>query len=547
MSTPSGTFSPPRTTAIGPTPWHRGIAPSGPGAAFGARLAAAFTSDGRAPLVMLMLLAAVLRLHGAGDDAFWKNELFSMAWSAQPLGFLLGEGLFTETNPPLYFVILKAWTALFGTSEFAARAPSVLISIACIPLIAQLGRDLLSAKAGLIAAALLAVTPVQIYFAHEARAYALLPLFALVALLGAARAMRGAGQDGSPIGAWLLYAGGCIGLVHSHATGIFAVAALGMVMLLAFATGPTAARDIRRLIAANFAVAVLSLPVLIAMLVQSGSANIGWMPGPGLDTPVILNRFLLIGPMVRSDLGAEGSRMELLIEMGLASVAALTLILLTARAVPGPGNPARALLLFLPLLFVGLLVAVSLACPVLIPRVTIWLSVPICLAVAAILAGRLAWPARACAGVLMGCCLAIGLWNNVLAPAQHKPDWRALLAAHPAGIADAPILIAGPHAGPLGIAHYTDGPIRRRLLHWTTTPERPATTADLLERRISGAGAVATAELAALIAGGTPVVLYLDDDDEILIDGHLVHAPWFAAAHRTTHPGLLVFAWNTSE
>ncbi len=510
---------------------------------------------------MLVLLAAVLRLHGAGDDAFWKNELFSIAWSAQPLGFLLGEGLFTETNPPLYFVILKAWTALFGTTllgggEFTARAPSVLISIACIPLIAKLGHELLSRKAGLIAAGVLAVTPVQVYFAHEARAYALLPLFALVALLGAARLLRPRllGQSRPTAVPWLLYAGGCIGLVHSHATGVFAVASLGMIMLLAFAAGPTPVRDIRRLVAANFAIAVLCLPVLIAMLVQSGSANIGWMPGPGLDTPVILNRFLLIGPMVRSDLGVDGSRTELLTEMGLASVTALTLILLTARAVPGPGKPARALLLYLPLLFVAILIAVSLARPVLIPRVTIWLSVPICLAVAAILTGRLVWPARAFAGVLMGCCLAIGLWNNVLAPAQHKPDWRALLAAHPTGIADAPVLIAdapvliaGPHAGPLGIAHYTDGPIRRRLLHWTTTPERPATTADLLERRVSGATAIATADLAALIAGGTPVVLYLDDDDEVLIDVHLAHEPWFAAGRRTTHPGLLVFAWNTHE
>ncbi|MCX7380550.1 MAG: glycosyltransferase family 39 protein [Alphaproteobacteria bacterium] len=500
------------------------------------------TIGGGLAATAVLLLAAVLRLHDLDADAFWKNELFSMVWIRHPVDFLLGEGARIETNPPLYFLLLKGWTALFGTSEFAARMPSLLAGVAAVGLTMRLGRELAGPAIGLLAGLLLAITPVQIIFAHEARAYALLPVFALLAMLGANRLLRAAEAAPGlpPISAPLLFAVGCAGLMHSHATGVFAVTALGLATLVGLAGAAAPRPALLRLIGAGAFAVLLAAPVLLAMAAQSGSANIGWMPKFGLDTPVIVNRYLLVGPMVRTDLGEEGSRVELLSEMALGTVTALTLILMSLREIRA-GRP-RALLVVFPLLFVTLLALVSLARPVLIPRVALWVSVPICLAAAMVLTGRLAWWLRAAAGMLLAACIAVGLWNNVAAPAQHKPDWRALLAAQPPGIAG-PVLVAGPHAGPLGIAFYADGPIVRKLHHWTPDPTLPATTADRLERTTSGATPVDTAAIGDLIAAGQRVVLYLDDDDEILIGRHLEAQPWFAAARRGTLPGLLLFEW----
>jgi len=55
----------------------------------------------------------------------------------------------------------------------------------------MLGRELGSASVGLLGAALIAASPIQIYFADEARAYALLPLLVAVMLLGLCRFLRG--------------------------------------------------------------------------------------------------------------------------------------------------------------------------------------------------------------------------------------------------------------------------------------------------------------------------------------------------------------------
>lgn len=492
-----------------------------------------------APLVIL--LAFALRLHDAGLEPFWKNELFTMAWIRQPVGYLLGEGMRVETNPPLHFLLLKGWIALVGDSEFAARLPSVLAATAAVALTLRLGRETLGPAPALLGGLLLALMPVQILYAHEARAYALLTLFAPMAMLGAHRLIAAAARPAATPSwsAAALMAVGMAGMMHAHATGLLAAAAIGLAGLATLPGTAGAGAASGRMVAGGLAALLIAAPVLWPLLHQSGSDNIAWMPRPGLDTPFILSRFLLVGPMVRSDLGVDGSSRALFLEMITAAGTAALLIGLGFRTLRDAG--ARAMLLIAPLLFIALAYGVSLARPILLPRVTLWLGAPIALVVAAILLAPGARPVRALAATAFGLCLAVGLWNNLIAPAQHKPDWPALVALHPPG-EEGPMLVAGPHAGPLGYIHY--GALAPdRLRHWTPDPARPATTADRLERRLADAAPIDTAAIAAAIEAGRKVVLYLDDDDEILIAPHLEPHPWFARARRVDLPGLIVLSW----
>lgn len=526
---------------------RRGISDTGPGriardAARNLRDAA----DGWVGLALLCLLAAALRWHDIALDGYWKNELFSQYWIRQSYAFLATGGLFQETNPPLHFLLLKLWTNWFGDTEFAARSLSALVSLACIPLIDAVGRELGGRelggrRIGRIAAALLAICPVQIYFAHEARGYALLPAFTLLAMLGAGRFLRN-----RPEGLWY-YGAGCIGLAFTHATGLIVMTALALAVLLAAidtppaGTGPGRYARLRRFVAANLVVGLLVSPVALAMVMQSGSANLDWMPRFGLDTMISINRYLLIGPMVRTDLGEAGSRHELLFEMGLATLTCIALFVTACRQIAD--RRIRALVLLFPMAFMLIIGGISLVRPILIPRVTIWISPAICLAVAAILARPTGWLGKIVPAGLFACCVAVGLWNNVISPAQHKPDWAGLLRDNPPDIADGPLLVAGPHAGPLGVAFYSKGPINRPLRHWQPQPDQVLTLADHLERDQSGATPIDTDELMALVRQGTHVRLYLDDDDEILITRHLTDRPEFPSAVRRRYPGLTVFSW----
>ena len=79
-----------------------------------------------------------------------------------------------ETTPPLYFVLIWVWAKAFGTGEVALRSISPLAGVAVVPIAYLCARELLDRRAGLIAAALVAVNPFMIWYSQEARAYMLL-------------------------------------------------------------------------------------------------------------------------------------------------------------------------------------------------------------------------------------------------------------------------------------------------------------------------------------------------------------------------------------
>ena len=97
---------------------------------------------------------------------------------------MLHEVRASESNPPLYYVLRVGlgrregfrhrggWTAL---ADGAVRA-------ATVPVAYLVGRELASRRAGLIAAALVAVNPMLIWYSQEARSYALLVFFGAVSL-----------------------------------------------------------------------------------------------------------------------------------------------------------------------------------------------------------------------------------------------------------------------------------------------------------------------------------------------------------------------------
>lgn len=87
-------------------------------------------------------------------------------------------GLFgLEANGTTYELVLWPLVRLSDSAEMM-RAPAVIAGIAAVPATWWAGRELLSERAGLIAAGLLAVNPFAVWYAQEARAYSFVVLFA---------------------------------------------------------------------------------------------------------------------------------------------------------------------------------------------------------------------------------------------------------------------------------------------------------------------------------------------------------------------------------
>lgn len=142
-------------------------------------------------VVGLTVLGAVLRFATLGVQSYHHDEVVTA-------GRVLGHDFFktmdvvgySESAPPLYYALAWFWTQLTGTGEVGLRSLSALAGVATIPVVFFVGAELRGRRAGLFAAALVAVNPMMLWYSQEARAYALLVLLCALSLLFCVRAVR---------------------------------------------------------------------------------------------------------------------------------------------------------------------------------------------------------------------------------------------------------------------------------------------------------------------------------------------------------------------
>lgn len=131
-----------------------------------------------------MLLAAVLRFATLRTQSIWFDEAATWDLVRQPFGEMLHRIPHGESNPPLFYVLEWVWTRIFGNGAFGLRSLSALAGTLTVPIAYALGRRVGgAARAGLATAALVAVSPLLVWFSQEARSYALAVFLSAAALL----------------------------------------------------------------------------------------------------------------------------------------------------------------------------------------------------------------------------------------------------------------------------------------------------------------------------------------------------------------------------
>jgi mannosyltransferase len=145
----------------------------------------------------LTVLAGALRFATLGVQSYHHDEIVTASRILRD-GFwhALDAVGFSESAPPLYYAVAWFWTQLTGTGEFGLRSVSALAGIATVPVAYLLGAELGNRRAGIVAAALVAVNPMLLWYSQEARAYSFFVLFAALSLLYFVRALeRGRRRD----------------------------------------------------------------------------------------------------------------------------------------------------------------------------------------------------------------------------------------------------------------------------------------------------------------------------------------------------------------
>jgi hypothetical protein len=176
-------------------------------------------------LAGVTVLAAVLRFTTLSSQSFWLDEAQAVHEMRLSFGGMLSAWSATEWNPPLYFLIAWPWAKVFGTSEAGLRSLSALLGTAVIPITYLCGRELVSRRAGLAAAALAALSPFMIWYSQEAREYMLLAALSGVSLLFFARAWRR--RSRRDLVWWALFSGLAL-LTQYFAAFLIAAEAIGL-------------------------------------------------------------------------------------------------------------------------------------------------------------------------------------------------------------------------------------------------------------------------------------------------------------------------------
>ena len=140
--------------------------------------------------VAITLAGAALRLAGLGLQSFDEDEAATVALMHRSFWSMLDHIGPSESTPPLYYILAWPWTHLLGSGEAQIRSLSALFGSLTIAAAYALGAALGGRRAGLVAAALTAASPMLVWYSQEARAYALVTLLATIATVYFVRGLR---------------------------------------------------------------------------------------------------------------------------------------------------------------------------------------------------------------------------------------------------------------------------------------------------------------------------------------------------------------------
>jgi mannosyltransferase len=119
-------------------------------------------------VVVPAALAAGLGLYQLGDPSLWLDEAYTAERTAFSYDRLMDDIQWA------HFTLVKAWSTVAGTSEFALRLPSVVGAIVSVVLLYGFARHLYDERVAFVSSLLLAANPFVVAWSQQARAYSIL-------------------------------------------------------------------------------------------------------------------------------------------------------------------------------------------------------------------------------------------------------------------------------------------------------------------------------------------------------------------------------------
>jgi hypothetical protein len=222
-----------------------------------------------------LLLIFWLGARGLNADPIWFDEWWSIYNSGGAhYGPLTPACIWTRISTedpwqaPGYYLLLNAWAGLVGWEPPALRAMSLFFGILAVALTYRAGRDILSPRIGLFAAALVGTGAFYVHYLHEMRVYTMFALLLALTIWTYWRLVTGRSH-------WWMWVGlfvGAVGLLYSQYFAAMPLFAIALYHLL-FVSKTRRWWQVTGVIAAAGLAFVPWFGALLAGLAQAGDAH----------------------------------------------------------------------------------------------------------------------------------------------------------------------------------------------------------------------------------------------------------------------------------
>ena len=268
------------------------------------------TLKARWGLVVILAIGLVLRCIELQARSIAYDDAFSYFLAQQDFSKIV-HGTAADTMPPLYYFLLHAWIGIGGSQLWWLRLLSVGLNLGAVGILFLLVRHLAGETAGLWAAFLGAISPLQIYHAQDLRMYALLAFCQLLYCLFFVRIYL----TKRPKFPWLDWIGLVLagaGAMYSHNLAIFVLVVPNVYLLI-----KREWHVLYRLIVAQVTIGLLALPWLAMVPGQIEKIQRAfWTPRPGfveIIQSIILTTTQLPLPGIWLSVGLAASLIVLIV------------------------------------------------------------------------------------------------------------------------------------------------------------------------------------------------------------------------------------------
>lgn len=215
-----------------------------------------------------VVVGTFIALWNLGGKPLWYDETFEALLVMHPAKKFAYWVATFETSGTFYHSLLWVWKFI-GTNEFALRLPSVVFGVLALPVTFAVGRRFLTVPWAFLATLLLAVSPLWLSHAQEARPYALFLLMSGVSTWALLRATEQASRV-----RWAIYTLATVLAIWSHLMMAFVVLA----QVIALAVHPHA-RSWWRGAAASVAICALSALPIAYSISHANQHRWDWLQG----------------------------------------------------------------------------------------------------------------------------------------------------------------------------------------------------------------------------------------------------------------------------